>query len=254
MSQKSRLSVILLTKNEERNIADCLEGVRWAEEIIVVDAESTDKTVEIAKQYTSKVFIQKWSGYAAAKDFALRQTHNEWVLWLDADERVSSALAQEIQTVISRGTDSLTAYAVARRAFFLGKWIRHCGWYPAYVVRLFQKSKTKFINTRVHEKVEVVGKIGKLNNDLLHYTDDTLFHYFFKFNRYTSLAAEDLFELQRTVSSYDIIFRAPLMFFKMYVLKLGFLDGIHGFILSLLSASYVFIKYAKLWELHWRKD
>lgn len=248
-SSKLPLSVILITKNEERNIEACLQSVLWADEIILVDSESTDKTIKIAKKYTTKIFIRKWEGFASAKDFALRQCTHEWVLWLDADERVTNELAQEIQSVVNNPSMLHTGYEVARRAFFLDKWIRHCGWYPGYVVRLFQKSKTEFIHTRVHEKVEVSGTIGRLQSDLLHYTDDNLFHYFFKFNRYTSLAAEDLRQSGRTASLYDLLARPPFMFFKMYVLKLGFLDGMHGFLLSLLSASYVFAKYAKLWEL-----
>jgi glycosyltransferase involved in cell wall biosynthesis len=253
-SEKLPVTVIIITRNEERNITQCLEGVVWADEIIVVDSESTDRTVEIARHFTEKIFVRKWEGYAATKEFALNNASYEWIFWLDADERVSEELEYEIRTIVYTRKNSYAGYEVARRAFFLGKWIKHCGWYPGYVVRLFQKSKTKFVHTRVHEKVEVSGTIGRLKHDLLHYTDNNLFHYFAKFNMYTSLAAQDLEQTGRAVSLYDIVARPPFMFFKMYVLKLGFLDGIHGFLLSLLSASYVFVKYAKLLELRQRKS
>jgi glycosyltransferase involved in cell wall biosynthesis len=245
---KHPLSVIVITRNEERNITECLESVSWANEIIVVDSQSNDQTVELARRFTQKVFVAEWKGYGEAKNFALMHVTNEWVLWLDADERVPFELAQEIQHILSHPVNEYAGYEIARRAFFLGRWIRHCGWYPGYVMRLFKKSSGTFSTSRVHEGVRIDGTIGRLKNDLLHYTDTTLFHYFEKFNRYTSLAADDVWQVRRTFSLYDVLVRPPFLFFKMYVLRLGLLDGMHGFILSLLSAAYVFVKYAKVWE------
>ena len=242
------LSVITITLNEEHNISECLKSVQWADELIVVDAQSSDKTVQIAQQYTGKVSITAWRGYGETKNFALEQATHEWVLWLDADERVTPELAYEIQEIVRRDSDTHNGYEVARRAYFLGKWIKHCGWYPGYVVSLFKKNAVKFNDSRVHESVKCEGSIGRLNNDMFHYTDDNLFHYFSKFNRYTSLAAEDLTQSGKNFSLYDLLVRPPFLFFKMYVVRLGFLDGMHGLILSLLSAAYVFTKYAKLWE------
>ncbi len=244
-----KLSVIVITLNEERNIRECLESVSWADEIIVVDAFSADKTVEYARQYTDKVFINEWKGYGETKNFALTKVTNEWVFWIDADERAPKELATEIQSIVQSNSPQISAYEVARRAYFLGKWIKHCGWYPGYVTRLFKKDAAIFSTSLVHEKVEFKGEIGKLKNDLLHYTDENLFHYFAKFNKYTSLAATELNEKKRPFSLYDVLIRPPYMFFKMFILRLGFLDGIHGLILSFASACYVFIKYAKLWEL-----
>ncbi len=244
-----KLSVITLALNEEHNIGDCLEGVKWADEIIVVDSGSTDKTVELAKQYTSKVLTVEWKGYGATKNFALQQTTGDWILWLDADERVPEELAAEMQTTIREDNSAYAGYDVARRAYFLGKWIKHCGWYPGRVTRLFRKSKSHFTESCVHEQIIVDGKIGELRNDLLHFTDPNLQHYFHKFNRYTSLAAQDVNSSGRRFSLYDILVRPPFLFFKMYILKRGFLDGIEGFVLCVVSSAYVFTKYAKLWEI-----
>lgn len=249
MSSSSHLSVIVITFNEERNIEACLRSVRWADEIIVVDSRSSDRTVEIARRFTGSVYSIDWKGYAGAKAYALEKTTNDWVLWLDSDERATPELGEEIRNIVSSGTKSYTAYEVPRKAFFLGTWIRHCGWYPGYVVRLFRSDRAKFDSSNVHEKLDHDGPAGRLKNDLLHYTDENLYHYFAKFNRYTNLAAKDVSAANRRFSLYDVMARPPYLFLKMYVFRLGFLDGMHGLILSLLSAAYVFTKYAKLWEM-----
>ena len=141
------------------------------------------------------------------------------------------------------------AFDVSRRAYFLGRWIRHCGWYPSRVTRLFLREKGRFTEHRVHERLAIDGRVGHLENDLLHYTDPDLRHYFEKFNRYTSLAAQDLRAAGKTFHLTDVLFRPPFVFFKMYFLKRGFLDGLRGFILCIVSSAYVFAKYAKLWEI-----
>jgi glycosyltransferase involved in cell wall biosynthesis len=246
---RKKISVIIITKSEERNISDCLRSVEWADEIVVVDANSSDRTVELARKFTDKIFVNEWLGYAAAKNFALEQCNNPWVLWLDADERVTPELAKEIQTTIGLTDSPYRGFEVARRAYYLGKWIRHCGWYPGYVVRLFRNENARFSDSRVHESLQLSGTIGRLKNDLLHFTDENLFHYFSKFNRYTTLAAEDVVEARKKFTLRDLLIRPPFLFLKMYVLRLGVLDGMHGLVLSLLSAAYVFVKYAKLWEL-----
>jgi glycosyltransferase involved in cell wall biosynthesis len=243
------LSVIVITHNEEKNIEVCLQSVAWAREIIVVDSQSTDRTVELAKTFTKKIFIKEWMGYAGAKNFALDNATFDWILWLDADERVTPELASEIKSIVHNNAYDYTGFEVARRAYFLGKWIKHCGWYPGYVVRLFKRVKVRFNDSRVHEKVDINGTIGRLKHDLLHYTDDTLYHYLEKFNMYTTLAAADMKQAGKRFSLYDIIVRPPFLFFKMYIIRRGFLDGMHGLVLAMLSASYVFVKYAKLREL-----
>jgi glycosyltransferase involved in cell wall biosynthesis len=245
----SGLSVIIITFNEEKNIRDCLQSVAWADEIVVVDSKSTDRTVEIAREFTGKIIITDWMGYSETKKLALEQATCAWVLWIDADERVTDELRLEIQSTI-KANPPQNGFEVSRRAFFLGKWIKHCGWYPGYVLRLFRKNKARFDDSPVHEGVILAGERGRLKGDLLHFTDDTLEHYLEKLNNYTSLAAHKLISQNRQAGIFVIFSRALFIFVKMYVLRFGFLDGIKGFILCLLSANYVAVKYAKLWELH----
>jgi glycosyltransferase involved in cell wall biosynthesis len=245
----SSLSVIVITKNEERNIEDCLNSVRWAQEIVVVDGGSEDKTLELAREFTSKVFVKPWEGYGASKNFALEQCTGAWVLWLDADERVTDELRIEIQGITDRQSTPLTVYEMPRKAFFLGRWIRHCGWYPGYVPRLFKKGAGRFSENKVHERFEFEAEVGRMKSDLLHYTDPNLWHYLEKFNRYTTLAADEMMDKRMVFRVSHLIVRPVWVFIRMYVVKLGFLDGIQGFILSVLSSCYVFTKYAKLWEL-----
>jgi glycosyltransferase involved in cell wall biosynthesis len=241
------LSVIVIALNEERNIAECLEGVRWADEIILVDSGSKDATVKLAGQFGAKVFVQPWESFAEAKTFAVSKSRNNWILWLDADERVPRELAVEIQELLKKPALK-AAYSVARRAYFLGRWMRHSGWYPGRVARLFDKNLAKFSSVAVHEGLKVRGEVGELRNDLLHFTDPNLYHYIQKFNRYTSLASEESFKARNRFRLLDVLLRPPWLFFKMYFLRLGFLDGVQGLILALLSSAYVFTKYAKLWE------
>ncbi|MGH7492141.1 MAG: glycosyltransferase family 2 protein [bacterium] len=242
-----RLSAIIITKNEAHNLSDCLAALNWVHEIVVVDAESDDGTAEVARAFTDKVFVRPWPGYAQAKNFALAQCTADWVLWIDADERVTPVLREEICELLAKqpGHDG---YEIPRLANFLGKWIMHGGWYPGYVLRLFRRESGSFNERAVHEGVQLNGKAGQLQNHLLHYTDPNLAHYLEKFNRYTSLAAEELQRQGRKFHWWDLLLRPPWFFLRMYVFKTGFLDGMAGFILARLSAAYVFAKYAKLWE------
>jgi len=242
------LTVITLTLNEEQNISACLESARWADELIVVDSGSQDRTVEIARTFTERVFTISWEGYGAARNYALRQATGDWILWLDADERVTPALAEEIRGIIQADLREVDGYAIARRAYFLGRWIRHSGWYPGRVVRLFKRGTARFSETRVHEQLQIDGGVLPTQNDLLHLTDPDLHHYLAKFNRYTSLAADDMVAAGRTFAIRDLLLRPPFQFVKMYLLRGGWQDGIEGFILAVLSSAYVFTKYAKLWE------
>lgn len=246
--KKATLSVIVITFNEAHNIAACLETVRWADELIVVDSKSTDQTREIARTYTDQVIEAEWQGYAANKNLALARAKGDWILWLDADERIAPELAEEIRGVLSTRTH-FVGYSMPRKAFFLGRWIRHCGWYPGHVLRLFRREVAFINDSLVHEGVEIQGPVGQFRNDILHFTDLNLNHYLWKFNRYTSLAAQQLHESGYRSHWWDILLRPWFTFIKMYLLKAGFLDGRQGFMLSLLSGGYVFAKYAKVWEL-----
>lgn len=242
------ISAIIIARNEERNIRDCLRSVAWADQRIVVDHQSIDHTAKIAREENAEVYEKSWEGYSAGKNFALSKAAHEWILWIDADERVTSELQSEILNAVTMSDASVAAYSMPRKSFFLGKWIRHCGWYPGRVIRLFMKEKATFSEHLVHEQIFVQGNIGRLESDLLHYTDDSLKHYFEKFNSYTTLAAEELKEKGRKPTLSDIFIRPPWTFFRMYLFRRGFLDGMHGFVLCVLSALYVFVKYVKLWE------
>lgn len=242
-----KISAIVITKNEENNIEACLQSILWADEIIIVDSESMDETIALARRFTEKIFVKPWMGFAAAKQFALSQCRNDWVLWLDADERVLPELAEEIQQTVSN-TPIHAAFTVARRAYFVGRWIKHSGWYPGRVARLFDKRKANFNSAAVHEGLDIHGSIGSLRHDLLHFTDPDIYHYFTKYNRYTSLAADESYRKGKRARLSDLIIRPGWLFIKMYFVRLGFLDGVQGLMLALFSSSYVFTKYAKLWE------
>jgi (heptosyl)LPS beta-1,4-glucosyltransferase len=244
---KTQISVIVIAKNEAHNIEACLESVSFADDIVVVDAESTDSTVRKARKYATSVYVKPWQGFAFAKQFAVQQTKNSWILWLDADERVMPELADEIKKIISNNPKQ-AAFTVARRAYFLNKWIRHSGWYPGRVARLFHKDRAEFNDAAVHEGLNIHGSIGELRSDLYHFTDPNIYHYFSKFNRYTTLAADELAKKEKKFNLTDVIIRPWWQFVKMYFIRCGFLDGIHGLLLALFSSAYVFTKYAKLWE------
>jgi glycosyltransferase involved in cell wall biosynthesis len=238
------LSALVITYNEEANIAACLDGLAWVDEIVVVDAMSTDRTCEIASRHTPHVFRRAWEGYAAARQYALSRCSHEWVLSVDADERVTPGLRQEIENTLVR--PAFDGYLVARKAFFLGRWIRHCGWYPGYVLRLFRKDKAYVTDRKVHEGMRTRGTVGTLGSPLEHYTYTSIPAYFGRFDTYTSLAAEELHERGRKAGLADLLARPPFQFCKMYFAKLGFLDGFEGLVLCAFSGFHVFVKYAKL--------
>ncbi len=250
-----KISSILIAKNEEHNIARCVESqIECIDEIVVlIDKDSSDKTLDIVKSYGKvKYQVVEWKGYSGTKQFGLSLTSNDWIFWIDADEAITPALKEELNA-FKKSSPENQAYSVPRKAYFLGRWIKHCGWYPGRIIRLFDKNKVSFSDKTVHEGLVVNGATGKLDSDLEHYTDPTIHHYFKKFNKYTSLAAEELFKERKSVSMNDIVLRPAFIFFKMYLLKLGFLDGLQGFILSVFSSAYVFTKYCKLWELRKNK-
>lgn len=249
MIRSGTVTAVVIALNEERNIGACLDTLGWADEVIVVDARSSDRTAAIARERGAVVLEERWAGYGHARNVAIDRATGEWIFVADADERVPPELAGEIRSIAASGrSGGPDAFEVARRAYFLGRRIRHCGWYPGYVARLFRNGRARYDSSRVHERLEFTGPAGRLSNDLDHFTDDNLFHYLAKFDRYTGLAAEDLRGRGRGFSVADLVLKPPFQFFRMYVLRLGVLDGVHGLLLSLLSSAYVFVKYAKLWE------
>ena len=241
------LSIAIITFDEEKNIRACLKSVSWADEIIIVDGESKDRTIEICREFTDRIFVRKWPGFAAQKQFALEQCTHNWVLSLDADERIRPELAREIQDVLNNDTKK-AGYLIARRSYFLGQWIRHCGWYPGYQVRLFRKSLTCVSNSRVHEGFVVTGEIGRLAHDIDHFSHPSLHSSLEKLNRYSTLEAIDRLE-RKKVHWYDFVLHTFSAFLVKYIGQKGFLDGMHGFLLSWISAFLKMVLYMKIWLL-----
>jgi glycosyltransferase involved in cell wall biosynthesis len=243
------VSVIIITYNESDNIRECLESVKWADEIIIIDSGSTDDTLKIAAVYTNNIIIETGLSYGLKRNVGFEKAKCDWILWLDTDERISEALKEEIIFAISK--PDYEAYFINRKSFFLNKFIKHCGWYPDYTLRLFKKSPGLRFNTvRVHEKIVYDGKSGKLHNNIIHYTDTTLQHYLTKMNNYTTLSAMDLFDSGKRAGIFDIIFRPVFTFIKMYFLKAGFLDGFTGLELCIYSSFHVLTKYSKLYHIN----
>ncbi|MBI4241726.1 MAG: glycosyltransferase family 2 protein [Candidatus Rokubacteria bacterium] len=242
-----RLSVAVITWNEEERLRACLESVAWADEIVVVDAESTDKTVHIAREFTDRIWVRPWPGFAAQKNFALDQTTGEWVLALDADERVTAELRAEIQDVLDAG-GPVEGYAVPRKNFFWGAWVRHGGLYPDWQLRLFRRGRSRFVEHAIHESVEVRGAVGRLTHPLLHESYRSLEEFVQRSNRYSTLAAQQWLARGGRVRGVELILRPLGRFTLMYLLKRGFLDGWRGFVLAFLYAHYVFLRTAKVWE------
>ena len=250
ITQKPKLSVAIITHNEEKNIRRTLESVAWADEIIVVDSGSTDNTVAICREYTDKVVNQDWLGFARQKNLAIDRATGDWVLSLDADEPIESALAEEIRGIIA-GPDALDGYRIPRKTFFLGKQIRYGGWYPDRNLRLFRKNAGRFEERAVHEAIKVQGAVGNTRHAILHYAYNDLAAYMSSINKYSSLAVTVMAEkkISRFKSSWvNILFRPAGTFMIKYFLRLGFLDGKHGLILNFFHSYYVFAKYAKAWE------
>ncbi len=240
-----RISVIVIAGMEEHNIAECLESVRWADEIIVVNSESKDRTVVIAKQFTDRVFVRKWEGYASQKNFSLQQAKNEWVLSLDADERVSPELREEISSLDFSKADG---FYIPRRNYFLGKVIRSCGWSPDYQLRLFRKSKTNVTDRKVHEGFTIAGKKDYLKNELIHYTHDSITNTLKKIEEYSTLEAEE--KVNRIRMNGPKMFFKPLWaFIQHFVMRRGFTDGAHGLMVSIIHAMTKTQVYMKIWEM-----
>jgi glycosyltransferase involved in cell wall biosynthesis len=252
MTSEIKISSIIIARDEETNIRRCIESQLDVVDdiVLIVDSRTTDNTIQIASLYP-KVNCEsvEWKGYAETKIHALSKTKNDWVFWVDADEELTEALIAELKQ-FKLSVPKYSAYNVARRAFFLGKWIKHSGWYPSRVTRLFNKKVISFNKNKVHEGLDIKEEIGNLQNDMNHFTDPTIEHYFSKYNSYTSLAAHELFDKGKNANLNDIIIRPMFLFLKMYIIRLGFLDGLRGLILAILSSSYVFTKYVKLWELN----
>lgn len=242
------LSVAIIALNEAERIRACLESVAWADDVVVVDAGSSDKTVEIAREFTDQVVFHPWAGFAAQKNFALAQCRGDWILSLDADERVSEGLQREIAGVLVR-EPPLAGYFVPRQNFFQGRWMRHGGLYPDYTLRLFRRGRGAFGARAVHESVRVDGPTGRLRAPLVHESYRGVEDFVARANRYSDLAARELAARGRGGSLPDLLLRPLWRFVRMYVLRGGFLDGWRGLVLAILYAHYVFVRAARVREL-----
>ena len=243
-----KLSITLITLNSEKTLKLVLEAVSWADEIVLVDSGSTDKTLEIARQFNAKIVYRAFDGYGSQKNFATSQASNDWILSLDDDEILTPKLQQEIQN-LSLSTTDYEGFKIPRSLIFLGKLLRFSGEYKRLTLRLFNRKQGNWNAEYVHESVEVKGKIGILKHQILHDSYRDLTDYFNKFNKYTSLGAKTLAERGKTSSSLKIISRFPITFLKIYILKGSCLDGYAGFMWALLTAINPVVKYAKLKEI-----
>ena len=246
------LSVAIITHNEEANLPRTLASVGWADQIVVVDTHSTDKTAALAQAAGAQVFAEDWKGFAAQKNSSIAHCSSDWVLSLDSDEEVSPELAAEIQALLA-STPAADVYAVPRRNFFLGRVLRHGGFYPDRKLRLFRRGKASFAERAVHETLACNGPAGQLKNDLLHHAYPTLTGYIEHMNRYSTLGAQILVAEGRCSSSstafvWNVLMAPYINFLYNYVLRLGFLDGREGLLMHLYHAVYVSWKYAKAWR------
>ena len=243
-----KLSVTVITKNEAAGIDDALASVSFADEIVVVDAFSTDETVRIAKRHTDRVIVRDWPGYIDQKNYAASMARYDWILSLDADERVTPELAGEIRSLMS-GAPREMAYRIPRVTFHLGRWIRTTDWYPDYQLRLYDRRAAQWTGRYVHEAVTVRGEIGRLRGELQHYAYRDISDHLETIDRYTTYAARQMHEAGRKTSVLQIAGHPPLAFLRNYLAHGGIRDGVPGLIISVLNSYYVFLKFAKLWEL-----
>ena len=243
-----KLTVTVITYNEADHIQHALESVAWADEIIVVDSGSTDATVDLARPLATRVIVRGWPGYSEQKNFAADCASNDWVLSLDADERVTPELATEIRALLSREPQA-RGYRIRRMSRYLGRWIRTTDWFPDYQLRLYDRRAGRWNGVRIHESFRLTeGAPVGLQGELHHYAYRDISHHLKKIDHYTTLLAEQMYEQGRRTNLVSMAIHPWFAFLRNYVLRRGITDGTPGFIISILNAYYVFLKLAKLWE------
>ena len=238
----------MITYNNARTVGRALESLKWADEIIVVDSFSTDKTVEICQNYSDKIFQRRWPGHRDQYQYAADLTTHPWIMFLDADEEVSPELAEEVQRELGGGAEEVDGFFVYRRTFYLGRWIRYGGWYPDGEIRLYRRNKGRW-EGGLHARVVIEGTVRSLKNQYLHYTYRNISDQIQTIDKYSRIAAEDMVKQGERFSLFKLLFHPPFRFIKEYFFKSGFRDGLPGFVIVISTMYYVFIKYAKLWEL-----
>jgi glycosyltransferase involved in cell wall biosynthesis len=245
----SKVSVFVVAYNAEDQLRACLESVVWADELVVVDSYSTDATEKISREFTDKVYQHEFKGFGRLRNEAVRHVTHDWVFSLDTDERATPEIHDEIRALLTRGPEA-DAYFVPRKNFFLGRWIRHGGWYPDYrQPQLFRKDRMRYREDLVHEGFELDGRIGYLKEHVLQYPFRDIDHYLAKMERYSDLMARRMVQQGRRFRIHQLVTHPCFTFFKMYLGRAGCLDGKPGLILAGLYAYYTFVKYATLWEL-----
>jgi glycosyltransferase involved in cell wall biosynthesis len=247
-----RLSAIIITKDEAANIGDCLDSLAFCDERIVVDAASSDGTLIIAKQKGARVATHSWKGFGPQKNYALSLAQGDWVLSIDADERVTPELAQAIRAAIASG--KADGYEIPRRSSFCGRMMRHSGWFPDRVLRLFRRDKARFTDDVVHERVICQGRVARLKDPILHYPVARLEDAIRRMDSYSTLGAQRTLASNKPVSFFAGIAHGAFTFLRMYVLRLGFLDGAAGFLLAVANAEGTYYRYMKAWLARQRRD
>ncbi len=243
-----KVSVTVITKNEAADIGRALASAAWADEIVVVDSGSTDETVAIARQHTDRVVIREWPGYANQKNHAASLASHDWILSLDADEVVTPELANEVRRVLSSDSGH-AAFRIPRVTWYLGRWIRTTDWFPDDQIRLYDRRTAGFAGQYVHESVAARGSIGQLRGEFQHYAYRDIPDHLETIDRYTTYAARQMHEAGRRAGFFDVAVHPPLAFLRNYIARGGIRDGMAGLIISSLNSYYVFLKFAKLWEL-----
>ncbi len=247
-----KISAVLITFNEEANIEASLRSLSGiADEIVIVDSHSTDRTVKLARAFTDKIVARDWGGYADQKNFANGLAVHPWILSLDADERVSDGLRLEILAA-KEGDPSCAGFAMPRLVFYLGRWIRHCGWYPDRKVRLFRKDAARWEGAFIHESLVISGEVRRFRNPLHHFSYRSIGDHLTRLNRFADLGAQKLYARGRKCRWYHLLILPGGRFIKSYFLKRGFLDGFAGMVVSVLNGYAIFVRYAKLREI-WAK-
>ena len=244
----TKLTVTVITYNEGPHIVEALQSVSWADEVIVVDSHSTDDTVERARPYATRIEVRDWAGYGTQKNYASALASHDWILSIDADERVTPALAGEIQTRLRAGP-AANGYEISRVSHYLGRWIRSTDWYPDFHVRLYDRRAARWSEHKVHESIDCPGRVERLRGELLHYPYRNVSEHLAKIDRYTTLVAEQWSAEGRKARAWQALVYPRLAFLRNYVLRRGFLDGHTGLLVSLLNSHYVFLKYVKLFEM-----
>lgn len=256
--ERDKISAFVVCMNEERNIRRCLESLKWCDEIVVIDSGSTDETLTICREYTSKVIVRPWAGYVGQKSFGLEQCSHPWVLNVDSDEEVSNELREEILEILSRNGNlprPASGYYLPRVVFYLGRWWKKGGWHPEFRLRLMRREQTSWGGNEPHERAVVSGNTAKLRSELRHFTYSDITEHVSSLNNFSNVSAQTMYERGERSSIIKMAINPWARFMKFYFLKRGFLEGKAGLIVAMLEGYYVFLKYSKLWALeHGRKS